>query len=552
MRFWAGLSELPFHPVARSALLAILCLLLYLPGQTTIPPFDRDEARFVQATKQMVASGDYVDIRFQDEARHKKPIGLYWLQSLAVKAAGTVDQVWAYRAVSWMAALFAVTLTGAFAGRLFGAQAGLAAGVLLATCLLMGVEARMAKTDAAMLLTIVLAQFMLAKAYLDGPLSRFEAAVFWLALGVGTLIKGPIAPMVPLFTILVLVAYERRWEWLCGLETKRGALLYLLVVLPWLLLITWKTGGAFWAESVGNDLISKAASVQESHGGPPGYYLLTFFFTFWPWAPLLLPAGYYAWKERENPSVLFCVAWIVPFWLVFEFFPTKLMHYTLPVFPALAMLMGGMFASMLVLPRGLRLTVDFLAIALLAAVAAALPLLPLAVGKAANPSLSTVAWLRDYPPSFTALLAAVILLGFSFVAWRQRGATALVLLVAGLICFYGAVYGRLFPSTDGLWISRSAAALINPQRATCKGPFMAVGYNEPSLVFLTDRSIKFVTAANAEKIVQAWPCSLVLAETALSAPGFTSVAIGEVKGFNYARGKAAHLTLFRLTREGAL
>ena len=72
----------------RAALwLVVVCLLSFLPGFFTIPPVDRDEARFAQATKQMLESGDYVDIRFQDESRYKKPVGIYWLQASAVKAA---------------------------------------------------------------------------------------------------------------------------------------------------------------------------------------------------------------------------------------------------------------------------------------------------------------------------------------------------------------------------------------------------------------------------------------------------------------------------------
>ena len=67
-------------------LLLVFSLLAFLPGFFQIPPVDRDEARFAQATKQMVESGEYVDIRFQDEVRYKKPVGIYWLQAAAVKA----------------------------------------------------------------------------------------------------------------------------------------------------------------------------------------------------------------------------------------------------------------------------------------------------------------------------------------------------------------------------------------------------------------------------------------------------------------------------------
>ena len=55
-------------------LLALLCCAFYLPGLTRLPPTDRDEARFAQATKQMVESGNYVDIRFQSAVRYKKPV----------------------------------------------------------------------------------------------------------------------------------------------------------------------------------------------------------------------------------------------------------------------------------------------------------------------------------------------------------------------------------------------------------------------------------------------------------------------------------------------
>ena len=69
----------------RATLLLIVAgLLFFLPGFFTIPPVDRDEARFAQATKQMVESNDFVDIRFQDEVRYKKPVGIYWAQAAVV------------------------------------------------------------------------------------------------------------------------------------------------------------------------------------------------------------------------------------------------------------------------------------------------------------------------------------------------------------------------------------------------------------------------------------------------------------------------------------
>ncbi len=104
------------HLRAMTFLVAI-CLVSYLPGFFNIPPVDRDEARFVQATKQMIESGDYVDIRFQDQVRYKKPVGIYWLQAAAVRAAealGASDPrttIWLYRLPSLIGAVGAVLLT---------------------------------------------------------------------------------------------------------------------------------------------------------------------------------------------------------------------------------------------------------------------------------------------------------------------------------------------------------------------------------------------------------------------------------------------------------
>src|SRR5215213_6102688 len=85
------------------AVLVLASLLAFLPGFFQIPPTDRDEARFAQATKQMLETGEYVDIRFQDEVRYKKPVGIYWLQVAVVKTADALgvpnarQTIWLYR-----------------------------------------------------------------------------------------------------------------------------------------------------------------------------------------------------------------------------------------------------------------------------------------------------------------------------------------------------------------------------------------------------------------------------------------------------------------------
>eukprot|EP01037_Dinobryon_pediforme_P022043 gene22043-23079_t len=134
--------------------LALIALALFLPGFVGMQPIDRDEPRFAQATKQMLETGDFVSIRFQDQARNKKPVGIYWAQAAAVSVAEAVGlpnarrTIWVYRIPSLLGALATVLLTY-WAGLALGSRRmAFMAGILVASTIVLGVEARLAKTDA--------------------------------------------------------------------------------------------------------------------------------------------------------------------------------------------------------------------------------------------------------------------------------------------------------------------------------------------------------------------------------------------------------------------
>src|ERR1700694_3833654 len=168
----AGVIDFVAASHARAVACLSLCgLLLFLPGFFNIPPIDRDEARFAQATKQMVESGDYVDIRFQDEVRYKKPVGIYWLQAgvmMTARALGfqhALTTIWLYRVPSLLGAVGAVLLTYWAALVLVSQRAALLAGLMMASCVLLGIERLMAKTDAMLVMTVVAAMGALARVY---------------------------------------------------------------------------------------------------------------------------------------------------------------------------------------------------------------------------------------------------------------------------------------------------------------------------------------------------------------------------------------------------
>src|SRR6201993_3575332 len=154
------------------AVLVLISLVLFLPGFFQIPPVDRDEAYFAQATKQMIETGDYVDIRYQDDVRYRKPVGIYWLQATVVNVASALGlrnaptSIWLYRLPSLLGAIGAVLATYWCALAFVSRRGAVLAALMMMSSAIVGVEARLAKTDAVLLFTVVTAMAVMARAYL--------------------------------------------------------------------------------------------------------------------------------------------------------------------------------------------------------------------------------------------------------------------------------------------------------------------------------------------------------------------------------------------------
>ena len=559
-------------PLLAYALLAVLSVLLFLPGFFDLPPFDRDEARFAQASSQMLESGDYVDIRFQDEARHKKPVGIYWLQTTATALVDRIlgdepKAIWTYRIPSLLGAVTAVLATAWTGARLFGGTVGFLAGLMMASCVVLGVEARMAKTDAVLLATVVIGQAALASLYLSRHAERSgwgAPLAFWISAGIGILIKGPIVLLVSGTTVLVLAALDRKAGWLTRLRPLAGLAIVAAIAAPWLVAIAIKTKGAFFAESVGHDMLGKVAAGQESKGLPPGYYLGTFWVTFAPWSFLALLAVPWAWSRRRTDAVKFCIAWILPSWLVFEAVPTKLLHYTLPVFPAIAILTAcaaqDHFARATAVLRpgsgaAVRRPGPSRALFIVAAGLGLLGFGALAVAVAVIPYLVDG---RIDPVGVAMLPVVLVLYALTlrlFAQRRERAGFGAGLAAAAVL--YAGTYGAVLPAIDGVWISRQAARAVAAARPCPTTTVASAGYSEPSLVFLLGTGTRLTHASGAAEALASDPaCGLALVDSREDADfqatlkgqaalkGVTPVALSRLSGFNYNTGKRVTLTLY--------
>jgi 4-amino-4-deoxy-L-arabinose transferase-like glycosyltransferase len=549
----AGVLDFVTGSHLRAAAFLTACgLLLFLPGFFNIPPVDRDEARFAQATKQMVESGDFIDIRFQDDVRYKKPVGIYWMQAAAVEAASALGlpraqvRIWLYRVPSLIGALGAVLLTYWTALTFASRRGAVLAGMIVASSVLLGVEARLAKTDAMLLFATVAAMGALGRAYLswqrgEDPVhpSWTWPAIFWTALAGGILLKGPLILMFVGLTIGTLAILDRSAIWLWRLRPIWGLTWLFVLVLPWFAAIFWRAGEAFFANSIGGDMLSKL-SAQETHGAPPGLYLLLAWVTFWPGAPMALMAVPAVWRARREPGAQFLLAWLVPSWIVFELVLTKLPHYVLPLYPAIAILTVGALERRVLSRSWLKSgTAWWFVIPALASVMAVVG----AVGLTRQPVF--LAW---------PFVAAALIFGL-FAWWLYDDARAErsllnAFVAAAFLAF--AIYGVVLPAVTPLFPSAEIARAL--RNVACAGPkAAAAGFHEPSLIFMTGTSTLLTDGSGAADFLNQGSCRFAIVEQRserafaqrAEAIGLRYDVATRIEGYNISQGRAISITIFR-------
>jgi 4-amino-4-deoxy-L-arabinose transferase-like glycosyltransferase len=413
--------------------------------------------------------------------------------------------IWLYRVPSLIGAIGAVLLTYWTALAFMSRRFAFLAGLMIATCLLLNIEARLAKTDAMLLLCCVAAMGVMARAYLrqadqrDVPWSH--AAILWTAIAAGILIKGPLILMVVGVAALSVSIADRSGRWILKLRPLVGVLWVILLVMPWFVAILDKAGEAFLQDSVGQDLLSKIFKGQETHGAPPGYYLVLFWLTFWPAAPLAAVAAPAVWRHRGEAATRFLLAWLVPTWIVFELVVTKLPHYVLPLYPAIAILIAREIER-----RDLSANAHLVRTTVMWPIfASVLPVLGIGLLIYLRGQFGWIAW------PFAAGAAI-----FGFYAWRlydvEGAERSFVRAVAAAVLMIVAVLGVAVPLMRPIFPSRQLAEMINDQG--CVNPVVAAaGYHEPSLVFLAGTRTRLVDGPTAAEILKQGSCRFAIIET---------------------------------------
>lgn len=544
--------------------LSIFALLLFVPGLVSLPPVDRDEARFAQATAQMIETGNFIEIRFQDAPRHKKPAGIHWLQALSVTAFGDVNrrEIWAYRVPSLAGAVIAVFLTYWGGRAFFNKQEAFLGALFLAASLLVIAEAHLATTDAALLACVTASQFALGQIYMGAKRGRAAtsftspgilALIFWLAIGCGLMIKGPIGPFLSFLTIVCLCMVDRQWRWLRRLSPVPGLVLVVVMTAPWATAVWSATDGAFFYDALSTEVWGKVTKAQEFHSGPPGYHTALLPLLFWPASLFLIPAILFSWRARSQPEIRFCLCWIIPTWLVLEAAMTKLPHYTLPLFPAVSLLCacavfrGG--KNLGALHEFGRTIVAKSWIVMWSAITILL---------AATPAILLIHYEDRLSPGAFALGAAVIILAISSIKYALNDK---LIQTVGL-CLGASITATVLwlqvtlPNLEYFSLSPRIAALLDRHEPDRFEPVTLVGFTEPSAVFVLGTDTRLAEADEAANHLAAAPTALALVDDRETQNFFTEVSklrmsveeIEGIKGFNYSNGRDLNLTLYRTAK----
>ena len=547
----------PGHYLLLTAVLGSAAL-VYLLGNDRIALWDRDEPRFAQASREMIERQDFIVPHFNGAYRFDKPVLIYWLMTANYRLFGINE--FTARLGSSLSGVLACWLMYLLGRKFFNRQVGLFAAAILASCPLMVVESKLATADA--LLTVFLVAVLGLWLAIQGTRTKwYYAVLLGLALGLGTLAKGPIVWLFlgagALASALLQMgrkilrdnSYQRLAKppdktW--GLTIRNVALLLLAVAvaaavfLPWGLAALVKTQGAYWSEGVGRHVLQRSSESLEGHWGPPGYYLASWIVCAFPWSVLGPLAIWQAWRSRKDDwRMAGLLGWVIGPWLVLELVQTKLVHYALGCYPAMAILIAvllydwqdelGQKLKSSVLGRMALSALWIIAIAIGAALVTAVGFLclgPLAQLGGPGAPLLLAAGLAGLVTVGTGLLVR-----HSLVKGRTKAAIACGF--TGVMIWAAIVGGLVAPAISSYRVAPKAAAVA--KKLSPPGTqFVLFGFDEPSMIWYLAADKPVQIAGTSKELIRAYeknePICVIVSKTKmdkLKASGFTPPDVGQ-------------------------
>lgn len=321
--------------------LACVLLLVLLLGLGRAPLFDVDEGAFSEATREMLVSGDWGHTTLNGTDRFDKPIGVYWLQALSAQVFGLSE--WAMRLPSALATWLAAMAVAAFVVPRWGWQAGALAAVVHVSSFGSWAMAHAATADAVLGLCLMLSALDLWRYLAQADVSALRRMALWV--GLGLVIKGPVAVLLPAAALFLGCLAEWRWQPLWrALADGRAWLTLTLVAAPWYAYALWRHGHAFIEGFILRHNIERFAAPMEGHSGNWLYFVLVAPLLWMPWSPLLL-AWWGRWRSLwQDANTRRALVWAGFVFVFFSVSGTKLPHYGIYAAPGVVVLLAASLA----------------------------------------------------------------------------------------------------------------------------------------------------------------------------------------------------------------
>jgi 4-amino-4-deoxy-L-arabinose transferase-like glycosyltransferase len=449
---------------------------------------DPDEGRYAEIPREMVVSGDWVTPRLNGFKYFEKPPLQYWATATAYTLFG--EHHWTARLWPALTGAFGIALAF-FVGRaFFGAAAGFCAALVLAGSVAYTVTAHVNALDSGLTFFMTLALSALMLALRDGAQPRENRAwmlVTWAAMALAVLSKGLIGIVLPAAILGIYIALQGDWGILRRLRIASGSLVFAAIAVPWFLLVQ-RANPEFFDFFFIHEHFERYLTAVHSRVKPWWFFLVILAVGILPWIVTLFDAPLRAWRAEAARAGFrprrFLLIWAIFILVFFSLSHSKLPSYTLPMFPALALLLGERLTQLA--PRALRWHLLPLVVIGLALLGLA-PLAP----NLADARMPEVLY-RAYMPWLAAAGAVGALGGACALYLNHRGRIVAAITAAG---FCGLVvtqflvtgFDSFSPARSSYFVARKIEPYLRPDL-----PFYSVGLYDQTLPFYLKRTVTLV------------------------------------------------------------
>ena len=373
--------------------------------------------------------------------------------------------------------------------------------------------------------------------------------VAWMVLSFSFLVKGPVALFI-LFLLILSFRFSRETINYKNFKPVLGIIIFIIIVFPWFMFVQTGNNTDVFLNSIKKDMLLKLISAQESHGAPPGSYLISSFLTAWPITLFIFPTALWAFNNKKNKPVKFLLCSLLPAWLFFEIIPTKLLHYILPLLPSLAILTAAMIVSS-IKDKNFKASFDKHIFRLIS-------ILPFIGGLLIAFGIIYLSNIYGEGLTFSIVLIACIYTLGSFLSsyyiYTQSFIKTLIVVVFSNIIALNLLIFIIPNQFQKIWVSERIYLEI--EKKTEYNKYILLGYSEPSLVYRlgsntkiagnSKEAINLVLNNNIKSVIIEASYIAEFKELSIKTDIVVKSISKPIEGFNYSKGQNVEIFIIHL------